>query len=668
MARAATSPELALFRTPGQASKLYAAILQPPVVFTARINQTFTTTDGVLEITYDTGSGTLSDVLADMTLLVGTSAGAHDMGITRVRAIDATKVYIGETSDIAWTDNLYLTVLGDFSLWAKHVRISAGVPYMDGGVEYSDQHARTDPVPVMGSHRVLKLEGVTVETAFDWSDSYSVDGSAIGAYATSAPTASAISGGSTATPTIEFDATGWHPVYLTVTTAESAEDAGDEKSFFGVRWVYVWSDEDPPASASIDECRGEAETGGWQFRITLYDNVDLASVRDRALVILFAEDWYGSTEQSIGPLEGAENVVAVGWIGGEEAIDWRPEAGQVAFTVQGAHYWLSRIPSFPDGVEFTTAAPAAWTQFQLLTVDKGVWHFLHWRSTATRIMDVFLTGDAKYTQEVSSLGQTLWEQLREMAFLQLFARPGVDRYGRLFVEVHPQLVPAGSRDWPTVMTITKEDWEGEIPLNRVTVPPVALVNLSGVAVNSAGAGTPYFSLSPGHAYPHYGTLEIVDNLLLSTQGQSNTLAGLYRAWQNNPYPEIPVVLSANNRLIDCFPRQECAIVIAPGDTPRGISYAGNLVPTSVAFVHDPETGYLHTEVTFEAETFADLAINGDIPGSRADVSIPPPPRFPPLPAFPILLPGLSEESEEGVTQVLLHDTTVGLVYTSNFDV
>ena len=167
MARAATSPELTLLRAPGHASRLYAAILQPATIYQARVNQTFTTTDGVLEITYDGGSGTLADVLPDMALLVGTSAGARDIGITRVRSIDATKIYIGETSDIPWTDNLYLTVINDFGLWAKHVRISAGIPFMDGGIEYSDQHSRFDPTPIMGPHRVLKLEGVTVETAFD---------------------------------------------------------------------------------------------------------------------------------------------------------------------------------------------------------------------------------------------------------------------------------------------------------------------------------------------------------------------------------------------------------------------------------------------------------------------------------------------------------------------
>ena len=92
------------------------------------------------------------------------------------------------------------------------------------------------------------------------------------------------------------------------------------------------------------------------------------------------------------------------------------------------------------------------------------------------------------------------------------------------------------------MTITKADWQGEINLTRVIKPEVSSVFLSGVAVSSAGVGTPYFSAAPGHSYPRYGALDVQDNLLLSSQSQSNVLAGLYRSWRNNVYPEIPISL------------------------------------------------------------------------------------------------------------------------------
>jgi len=659
VARAATSPELALYRTPGKASKWRAAIYQPHVIYTARINQSFSTFDSILELTYDAGSGSLPGVLSDMTLLVGSSAGAHDVGIVRIRAADATKFYIGETSDVAFADNQYLTVIDDFGLWARHVLISSGVSYMDGGVAYSNQHALPDPTPIMGSNRVLKLTGASVSAAFDFSVSYVIDGTAITGYSCSAPGSSSSSGMTTATPTISWNSVGWKKVYLTVTGANG-------KSFFAVRNIFIWNDDNLPPRVQIGTPRQDAETGGWEFELTVLDECDVDTIRDHALVILINEDYFGGTQSNIGPVAGAENIELEGWIA-RETISWNPEKGLVQFTAYTAHYWFGQIPAFPDGVEFTTTTPSAWTQFQDLTVAKGLWHFLHWRTTATRVMDLFLPDDTKYTTEVSSLASNLWEQIREMAFLQIYARAGVNAWNQLFIEVHPQLVPLASRTWATVLTITKQDWRAEINFERVTKTECAVVSLSGVAVNSSGVGASYFALSPGHAYPHYGAIDVQDRLLVSGQSQANQLAGLYRGWRNNAFPEIPIALAADIRLIDCFPRAKCAIVIDAADTPRGIAFSGNLLPTAVSIVTDPETGHVHREVSFEAETFEDISTNGDVPGGRADVSIPPTPSFPPLPDFPVILPGTITPSPNGPTAALIHDATYGMLYTADFD-
>lgn len=658
MARAATSPELALYRSPGKWSKWRAAIFQPTTIFTARVNQTFSSYDSLLEITYDGSVGSTANIRDDMTLFVGSSAGAWDKGICRVRAIDGTKIYIGETSDIRWADNDYLTIVDDFGLWARHVLIDEGESFMDGGTDYTDQHADPDPIPIGGSNRIVKLEDATVDVDFDWSDSYSVDGNAITGYLTGAPTGS-VTGSTTATPTVTFSSVGWHRVYFNVAKASG-------KNYSGVRYVYIWDDDHLPPRVQLNGTpRQDVETGGWEFSITLTHTADLTTVRDHALVALFSEDYFDGTRADIGPVAGAENIEIWGWIA-KESIDWNPEQGSVQFTAYGAHYWLGQIPAFPDGVEFVTGTPTAWTQMQLLTVDKGLWHFLHWRTTATRVMDVFLSGDTKYTTEVSSLASNLWEQIREMAFLQIYGRAGVNAWGQLFIQVHPQLVPEADRDFPTVMTITKKDWVEEINFDRVTKPECAVVSLSGVAVNSSGVGASYFSLSPGHAYPHYGSIDVQDKLLVASQSQANQLAGLYRGWRNNPYPEIPIAFDADIRLIDCFPNSQCAITIAAEDTPRGIAYSGNLFPIAVSIVTDPETGYVHREVTFEAETFQDIAINGDIPGGRADPSIPPTAGFPSLPDFPIIFPGVVEPSEGGPTRILLHDHVAGFIAATDF--
>jgi hypothetical protein len=663
MARAATSPELVLFRTPEQKSRPRAAIFSPTTIYTARINQTFTSLDGVLEITYDGGSGTLSDVLPDMTVCIGSSAGAWDVGICRLRSIDATKVYIAQEASISFADNQYLTIVDDFGLYAKHVLISSGVPYMDGGVAYTDQHANPDPVPIMGGNRVVEKTGSTVSQTFDWTYCYMPDGTAVTGFVTTAPGSTSITGGTTTAPTITWNSVGWKKVYLTLTGANG-------KVFWGVRYVFIWDATNEPAHVVPGQNGQDVDSGGWEFSMTLFDNCDLTSIRDHALVIVFTEDHYGSTNTQIGPLTGCENILFTGWIA-KESINMNPEQGAVEFTAYSAQYWMQRIPSYPDGVEITSGAPTAWTEFQNLTVDKGVWHFLHWRTTATRIMDCFLSGDTKYTQEVSSLAGNLWEQIKEMAFDQIFARPGVTEYNQLYIQVYPNLMPLADRTGiPTVMDIQTQDWAGRLAFDRVTVPECAVVAASGVYVTAAGVGTPYFSLAPGHTYPHYGTIESIERLLVASQSQANTLTALYRAWRNNPLPEIPIPLAANNRLIGCFPNQFCSITIDANDNVRGYAYSGKLIPTSKTYVFDEKRGYLHTELTFEAETSesGSLVVDGDVPG-QGDRSVPPLPPLPALPAAPPLFPNGFPTSaySGGPPQVILHDLTIGLVYSVNFD-
>jgi hypothetical protein len=657
MGYVATSPQLAYYRTPGKWSTVYAAIYKPPIVYRARINQTFTTLDQVLSLTYDTGSGTLADVLPDMELWIGSSSDTYDKGIVRLRDRDATKFYISEVSEVNFADNDFLTVVAHFPPWARPVRVlTNGTVYMDETL-YSDQHTNWDPMPNMGPNKVAELTGSSVNVGFDGSTSFCVD-SSISSYAWTCSTASASSGASTSTVTFQFNSTGWHLVYLTVTAANG-------KSFWGVRFVYIWNETHPPSPAIINSANQQAESGGWTFEISMFTQASLTDFYDRAMVVVFSKDHYGSSQVNIGPVSGAENVKLIGWIDGEthQIIS---EAGKVTFSAATAHKFMGRIPSWPDGVQYVSGTPALWTRVKDLTVDKGTYHFLRWRSTITRIMDVTLTGDTRLTQEVSSSSQNLWGQLQELTWAQIYARPGVNSLNQLSIQIHPCLIPYASRTFPTVMALTDDDYQDDFEIERSVVDEVSIVDMSGVIVTAPNTGVAKFALAPGHSLPHYGEWDLQTNLLLSSQSQVITLAGLYRSWRNNPFKSIPLKLVAPIALIDCFPNQRCTISIPSSSNLRGFSYSGGVIPTSVGMVHDPDTGYLYWEVDFEAETVESQARQGDTPGSGGTDN-PPSPTFPPLPDLPVFVPGLPSLSSGGPAQVLLHDASYGLLYTSNFN-
>ena len=100
MSRAITAPELEKLRSDNQWSELFLAIHKPAVIYSARVNQA-TFSSPISQITYDGGSGTLANVKAGMTLYVGSSAGAYDKGMLRIRKTpSATIFYIGESAEI----------------------------------------------------------------------------------------------------------------------------------------------------------------------------------------------------------------------------------------------------------------------------------------------------------------------------------------------------------------------------------------------------------------------------------------------------------------------------------------------------------------------------------------------------------------------------------------
>lgn len=667
--RAITSGELTNLRSEPQWGRLYLAGLEAPrVIFAAQVNQSFPAwntwdnkaRDMILEIAYDgVTQGAYTDIIPGMTLWVGTAAGKYDVGVARIRkAADATKLYIGEISDIKWDDNLYLTVIDEFGLWPKHVRISSGTVYMDGDITYTDQHSLFDPVPVLGSDLVLDISAYPYQTAagvLDASDSWVFESSITG-YAWTA-TEGTLTGANTAAPQLTISAYptgGKIRLSCTVTAANG-------KSFSGYRYVHVYDQSHRPENqCRIASIEADYDAGGWQFDIEMVG--DISYVRDRAKVILFAEDFYEGQKISIGQQKGRENIICEGWIDGE-TIEYNAEMSAVRFTVKGAWHWLDKMPGFPPGVETRRAGlTAAWTNIPGLDVDRALWHLLHWRSTATAVMDCRLTIDSRFASAFEVPAESLWAQMIEIAQTSILASPGVDRYGRLFVQIDPQYQPVADRDGVEIMTITKADWQDIVSLERRVVGETAMLDLSGVALESStSAGKPIFSLAPGHIFKRYGAIETLDRLLLESQTQANELAGLVMGRRNNPLPDIEIKLAANNRMIDLYPRQYCIFSIDAADTVRGLTYSGRLIPRSITIEWDEESGALIPTITFEPESFPELAIDGDPPANNPGEPAQPPPAPPP----PLPPPGGGGTTPEGPHEILMYTRTNGWVYTLN---
>jgi hypothetical protein len=411
----------------------------------------------------------------------------------------------------------------------------------------------------------------------------------------------------------------------------------------------------------------------------MFDEADLSDVRDRAMVILFARDWYGEDEVSIGPMITGStllraNILAMGWISGE-SIDWNPEQGIVSFEVQGPQYWLAKMTGFPSGIEDVAISAASWVEMFDLTDRKGLFHFFHYCSTATRVMDCYLYPDTTLAGAALSEGEerqlkvfsappsNLLDQAAKTVFSSVRAHLLCDRYGRLFVQRDLNEIPEADRttgNAPVVQALATADWRDSITIQRVTAARAALLDVSGVGYKD---GTSYalFSLSPGHIFKQHGDFQHEEGLALwATTGRqvlANNLCGLIFGRMNNEYPVLGIPLASNHRGFDITPWQYAQLTITAADTERGIAPGTlDLVPRRVSFQHNPKTGVLLTDMEFEASTSPGTAIDGDPPPELPD---PPDPPLPPAPPDPPEPPVISPD------RVLLFDRA-HIVFTQNF--
>ena len=659
MAREMTEGELTKVRSDYQASKLFLAIHNPAIVFQCQVNQTFDSLDRVVEVAYDNATGDYADIIPGMTAWVGSSAGAWDLGQVRVRK-DATSntLYVGENADVAWGDNVHLTVVDEFGIWARHPRVTDDAVFMDWDIAYDDQHENCAPVPIF-EHQVLWLTGASVSTDIPASDSWCPSDGAKSYLWTS-------SGGTLTnetTDTVTFEATeaGTYRIGCTVTVG------GVSKT--GYRYVFVYDADNQPFQFSPRNTpNGSYSRGGWEMGVNISDSTaDLSFIRDRALCILFSIDYYDAVEGSIGPVAGSENIICMGWIAGE-SISVNPVQGTASFDIQGPQAWIGTLEEFIDGIETTAGTPTAWTNITNLTVDKALWHLITWRSTLSTMMSVYLTDDTRQALALQTGNGNLWSQIERNA-AAIAAAPCCDRYGRLFVRINPQLIPLADRgDIPVVMELTKKDWQGEINVIRNVVSKNSQIVLSGVKYETGTEGSAFFSLSPGHTFKRFGSTTSVERLLLSSQEQANELAGIMLGWMNHEY-DFEIQGAGNNRFIDVTPEQYLAIDITPADNNRGISYNGNIVIREVSLELREKEDFIHPVWVGEQESVAENSTDGDVPDvddwdSTVEIDI----DLPDLPDDTVVVttdPTIIPTNQPKV--VVGYSSNHGVFYTRDFD-
>jgi hypothetical protein len=591
MPGAMTNDELIATRTQGRWSDLFVTISKPAVIFSARINQVFDSLDGVVEISYDGAVGNLADVLPGMTLKIGSSAEKSDVGLARIRkAPTSSTIYINQTSELNLENNLYLTVVQDVGLWSRLPVGTGATMYMDYDIEFNVEIANS-PMPLLGPMVTVlrRLDGTVTHTPT--ASAWSPIGAIIASYEWHAPGASFTANMNTANPMIDYHAAGEYLIYCIITDKNGAQS-------IGYRIVFV----DPPtATVTFGSLEMDVDAGGWSFEFTGMSGIGPDELDDRSLVVSWVVDHIGSDELILGRLPGAENILFVGWVDGL-TIKWGTKFTTVDFTAYGPAWLLNKIGGAAVSLINTDSAATTWGEVQDLTVDQALYRLVHWHSTISSIMDVYLTGDTKIVPFANLAGGMLWEQLKNYAEQSLVAFPQVDEYGRLFIEIPASLLSDIERAaLPVLLDLSNADWTGQVSIDRRDIREKGMIEIGGI---ETGGATTLYSRAPGNISGRFGGTDApYSTLVFANQADCNRLTGAYRAWKNNEFPSIDIQLKYDLRHLALCPRSILRLNMASSDNPLGISWTNKrLVPIALNRTYTEKSGKLLISVTCEAET------------------------------------------------------------------
>ncbi len=650
-----TAPDLATWRTSPQAHRGYLFIDKPAVVLQAEVWEAYGTYAYPLTSFYyhDVISGDYQDVEEGMTVCIGTTPGAYDLGRTVCRGANDATIFVGLTSrghndgELDLSDGVYVTIYDDSRLWAKIPWVLGdGSIRKFGGLTYE---SNVPPPPVAIIYRGLGEAGfVDPDT-----DVYTVSLTALGSYVVAEGATitdylwdikdgTFISGSATTgTMTATFPP-GRRWITLTVT------DSNGKTAFRRYLVAACTPDGEHRPLTDFTISRSIKRADGQKVTFVIHEDIPAGTYPDGAAVIYWERETYGDTtapsEYSIGSIgtgeAGQKHLKFVGWHH-EDTADLEATAhgiiSGVEFTCYDIAAKLDTLPSFPQTVE-RDASPTSWLQMADLNIDRYLFYLIHWHSTALMVADFVWSGEGD-TYPVSILGSpgtTLWKQVdgRAQAIAHLLT---CDRWGRLVVRPDPLLLPVSSRTSTVIVDLTDADWK---TLNYTVMRPPRVHWLWGSAViaddtdaDSVTEVQAVKCVAPGDAPGQGAAARSQGEQLVIDQTELNLREGhRYAARHNAPYSYIQLDLVwGNDPGIDPA-YMEWVTLTTTASAERGLTFSGaRFLPVEVQTTYDHENGTKQVRLLLEKETVGLPAktVFPDPPNPNTGPYIPPTDYYPP---------------------------------------
>lgn len=661
-----TQQQLATLRTRPHKTKLWLSIYRPKTLFAAYVTGSYQ--QGETDITYyNNYSGTYLLAYPNTTALIGSSAGASDIGRIRMRSASGTYAIFAE-NNIVWQTGQHITVIDNVDVNPKYPVIVKDpdndenvIFYKDSDIPYTNQNSVYGSLVNMGSHRAAFRETGSVSIYWTATGTSNVADSSLTYswhFEGGTPT------GSTAlTPGyVSWNTPGHYRVTLTV----SAANGGVDKAY---RYVSIYDRPENGTSTpflkwELQDFEGNRGQGGYVASIKVFEN--LGDIEPNALVVIFADDWYGGTKGSLGG-NGQNNskIVFVGYIL-KDSIQFNWKAGYAEFQAGSVTEVMKQTEGFSVSCESKVTA-STWFELSEMTVKKALYHYLRWHSTVLNIADFQYTGDDRYVQYFDADRSSLYDAIQSFVSEGLIGEVVADRQGKIWAEISPEGYENPITSIANGMTVHKHDWVNDPNVSKRRVEDVSFVEMGGIVYDGAQTNTYQALLSdaPSLTPLYRGKSESPrQGLILLSQAQLNQLSGNYLAARNSPIEDVTLSMAGNYRNLDIAPQEKTYLLITPQDNAIGTNTTG--LPfrlTSMNWLYNSEQESFYPDVSFEQIVTGTAGQTLIIPAEPPDDGYNYPPfELPPFPDFPSTpLP------EQLSTTVLIADAGKGILYTKNFD-
>lgn len=665
-----TPAQLNTIRTQPHSTTLYLSVYKPKTLMAAQVTGTYVFGD--MDISYsNVTTGSYLNVFPNSVLLLGSAPNEDDVGRIRVRSITDSSVSIAE-NDFTLVSGTYMTFLNYVDITAVYPRIIQDpnnvenvIFYKDYDIPYSNQNRTYGTFPCAGPHRATFVS-TTGTVYYSATGTYNVLGNPVTyqwEFEGGTPTGST----SFVPGYVTYNTPGYYKTKLTVYASGTAGNTIDTTyRFVSVHDRPGQGNNPPVLKWELTDFSGDRSGGGYSVGFRVFE--DLGSIEPNALVILYAEDVYGTDTVSLGGnATNSSDIVFVGYILGD-TIQFNYRESFVDFKCGSVTDVMKQAEGFSVSCE-SKASPSTWFELQEMSVQKALYHYLRWHSTVLNTTDFQYTGDDRLVQYFDADRGSLYDAVNSFVDTGLLGETVSDRQGKIWAEITPPGYENPFAEIPFNFTLQKHDWMDEPSITERRTADVSVIEMGGIEFEgvSTNGFNAYLSTAPSLTPYYRGKIESPrEGLILNSQTQLNQIAGNFVATRNADYEDVTVNLVGNYRNLDIAPIERFGFDISNQDTLTNSLSGWSFYPTSMNWQYNPTKGSFYPQVSFQpivtgtaGQTLLIPATPPEVGYSYPSLNLPPIPYFPPYGGGNIV-------QQVGRT-VLLADRNLGFVYTKDFD-